>query len=53
MSQDDSERGLFDTTNNVEQVVWDNLPAGEVVIEVNAANVPDEPQTFALVYRLI
>ncbi|MGV8838953.1 MAG: S8 family serine peptidase [Bauldia sp.] len=53
MSQDDSERGLFDTTNNVEQVVWDDLPAGEVVIEVNAAKVPDETQTFALVYRLI
>lgn len=41
----------YDRTNNVEQVTWDGLPAGQVQIIVRAEKVR-VPQLFALVYRL-
>lgn len=43
----------FDRTNNVEQVMWANVPAGPVVITVAAHRVTLGPQTFALVVRTV
>jgi hypothetical protein len=42
----------FDRTNNVEQVVWTNLPAGPVTVAVVAHRVTLGPQNFALVVRV-
>lgn len=42
----------FDRNNNVEQVVWDHVPAGEVDIVVRAHRIPLFPQTYALVTRV-
>lgn len=43
----------FDRKNNVEQVVWTGLPAGEVTVIVRGHNVSSvEGQTFALVWKL-
>lgn len=41
----------FDRTNNVEQVVWQDLPAGKVEVIVRAHRTPLFPQSFALVVR--
>ncbi len=43
---------LFDRHNNVEQVVWSDVPAGEVEIIVRAHRIPQFAQTYALVVRL-
>ena len=42
----------FDRTNNVEQVVWKNVPAGSVTVAVAAHKVTLGPQKFALVIRV-
>jgi len=42
----------FDRQNNVEQIVWDNVPAGDVAIIVRAHRIPAFPQTYALVVRV-
>jgi hypothetical protein len=42
----------FDRNNNVEQVLWDNLPAGNVHILVRAHRVPLFAQSYALVTRI-
>ena len=42
----------FDRTNNVEQVVWANVPAGPVTVTVTAHRVTLGPQSFALVVRV-
>jgi hypothetical protein len=42
----------FDRTNNVEQVVWKNVPAGSVTVTVAAHKVTLGPQNFALVIRV-
>ena len=42
----------FDRANNVEQVLWANLPAGSVTVTVVAHRVTLEPQSFALVVRV-
>ena len=41
----------FDRTNNVEQVVWANVPAGPLTVTVAAHRVTLGPQSFALVVR--
>ncbi len=41
----------FDRNNNVEQVVWDDLPGGEVQIVVRAHRIPVFAQTYALAIR--
>jgi serine protease AprX len=41
----------FDRINNVEQVSWDNLPAGNVEIVVRAFRTALRPQSYALVVR--
>jgi hypothetical protein len=41
----------FDRTNNVEQVVWAQPPAGTVTITVRAFRAAQFPQSFALVAR--
>ncbi|KAF8447055.1 peptidase S8/S53 domain-containing protein [Terfezia claveryi] len=40
--------------NNVQQVVWDDIPAGDVTLRVEAQHIvgQDERQTFAIVWRL-
>ena len=42
----------FDRNNNVEQVVWENVPAGDVNIIVRAHSIPAFAQSYALVTRI-
>ena len=42
----------FDRLNNVEQVVWENIPAGEAKIPVRAFHITQFPQPWAYVWRL-
>jgi subtilisin family serine protease len=42
----------FDRTNNVEQVVWANVPAGPLTVTVAAHRVTLGPQSFSLVVRV-
>jgi hypothetical protein len=42
----------FDRANNVEQVVWPNVPAGKVDITIRAFRVTQFPQPYALVVRI-
>lgn len=41
----------FDRVNNVEQVVWDAPPAGNIEVVVRAHRITLHPQTYALVIR--
>ncbi len=41
----------FDRVNNVEQVIWENAPAGEYEIVVRAVRAALHPQSFAVVAR--
>ncbi|MBA4026837.1 MAG: flagellar hook-length control protein FliK [Cyanobacteria bacterium DS3.002] len=43
----------FDRINNVEQVIWEDLPVGKVDITVSAYNVPVYAQSFSLVIRTV
>ena len=42
----------FDRVNNVEQVMWDTIPAGKVQVSVVAHAITAAPQKYALVIRL-
>ncbi|MEC4816598.1 MAG: S8 family serine peptidase [Scytonema sp. PMC 1069.18] len=42
----------FDRQNNVEQVIWENVPNGKVDILVRAYRVTGVPQSYALVWRI-
>ena len=42
----------YDRTNNIEQVVWNNLPVGNVEIVVRAWRITQLAQSYALVARL-
>jgi hypothetical protein len=42
----------FDTKNNVEQVVWTDIPVGDVNIVVRASRIPLHAQPYALVVRI-
>jgi serine protease AprX len=42
----------FDRVNNVEQVVWDNIPAGDVRITIRAFHITQFPQPWAYAWRL-
>ncbi len=42
----------FDRDNNVEQVVWENVPGGSVDIIVRAHRIPSIAQSYALVTRI-
>ena len=42
----------FDRNNNIEQVVWENVPAGNVDIVIRAHNIPLFAQSYALVARV-
>ena len=42
----------FDRVNNVEQVVWDNIPAGDVRITIRAFRITQFPQPWAYAWRL-
>ncbi|HEY3080608.1 MAG TPA: S8 family serine peptidase [Chloroflexota bacterium] len=41
----------FDRVNNVEQIVWPDVPVGTAEIVVRAFRIPLHPQSFALVVR--
>jgi len=41
----------FDTKNNVEQVIWPNVPVGETNIVVRASRISLHAQSYALVIR--
>lgn len=43
----------FDRTNNVEQVVWPDVPVGNVEIVVRAHRITLHPQSYALVIRMV
>jgi serine protease AprX len=42
----------FDRVNNVEQVVWANIPPGAVTITVNAFHITQFPQPWAYAWRI-
>jgi len=42
----------FDRTNNVEQIVWENIPPGAAKITVRAFRITQFPQAYALAWRL-
>ena len=42
----------FDRVNNVEQVVWENIPAGNVTITVNAFHITQFAQPWAYAWRI-
>jgi hypothetical protein len=42
----------FDRTNNVEQIVWDNISGGDIEVIVRAHRITWEPQSYALVMRV-
>jgi hypothetical protein len=42
----------FDRNNNVEQVVWDNIPTGHVKIIVRAFRITRFPQSYAYAWRI-
>jgi serine protease AprX len=42
----------FDRVNNVEQVVWNNIPAGDVKITIRAFHITQFPQPYWYVWRI-
>ena len=42
----------FDRANNVEQVVWDNIPPGDVNVTVQAFRITKFPQSYAYAWRV-
>jgi serine protease AprX len=42
----------FDRVNNVEQVLWPNIPAGDAKIIIRAFRITQFPQPYAYVWRL-
>ncbi len=42
----------FDRVNNVEQVVWDNIPAGTVTFTINAFHITQFAQPWAYAWRI-
>jgi hypothetical protein len=42
----------FDRVNNVEQVDWNQIPAGTATVAVVAHSVALDPQSYALVIRV-
>jgi serine protease AprX len=42
----------FDRVNNVEQVWWNNMPAGQADIVVRAHRIPRFPQPYACAWRI-
>jgi hypothetical protein len=42
----------FDRVNNVEQVLWENIPPGDAKITVRAFRITQFPQPYALAWRI-
>jgi len=42
----------FDRVNNVEQVFWPNMPAGDAKIVIRATRITRFPQPYAYVWRI-
>jgi serine protease AprX len=42
----------FDRLNNVEQVVWTNMPAGAAKITIRAFKITRFPQPYAYAWRI-
>jgi subtilisin family serine protease len=42
----------FDRQNNVEQVVWDNMPAGQATVTVTAFQITQFAQPYAYAWRI-
>ena len=42
----------FDRINNVEQVIWENIPPGEVKITIRAFRITQFPQPYAYAWRI-
>jgi hypothetical protein len=42
----------FDRVNNVEQIVWPNIPPGDAQITVRAFRITKFPQPFAYAWRI-
>jgi hypothetical protein len=41
----------FDRLNNVEQIVWKNIPPGDAKIVIRAVRITRFPQPYAYVWR--
>ncbi len=42
----------FDRVNNVEQLVWENIPPGDVKITIRAFRITQFPQPYAFAWRI-
>ena len=42
----------FDRANNVEQIVWENIPPGAAKVTVRAFRITQFPQPYAFAWRL-
>jgi hypothetical protein len=42
----------FDRINNVEQVVWNNIPPGDVEITIRAFHITQFPQSYWYAWRI-
>jgi hypothetical protein len=42
----------FDRANNVEQVVWNNIPPGDVKVTVRAFHITQFAQPYAFAWRI-
>jgi serine protease AprX len=42
----------FDRVNNVEQVIWENIPAGNATITIHAFRITQFPQPWAYAWRI-
>lgn len=49
----DTAREGTDNLNNIEQVVINVPPAGDVTVSVTGANIPSGPQQYVIVYQVI
>jgi serine protease AprX len=42
----------FDRLNNVEQIVWENVPSGDLTFEIAAFHITRFPQPYAFAWRI-
>lgn len=42
----------FDSVNNVEQVVWPNMPPGDAKVIIRATRITRFPQPYAYAWRI-
>lgn len=50
--EDEKDPRVWDNNNNVEQIVWQNMPPGKAKISVTGFDVKEGPQPYAWVWRI-